>query len=144
MTTLPSDIIKEISTFVQPKYKCIRVQWMEIENYRDTGECGGFKVNQGIKTMILDFGECPHDRTYSGWEYMREFRKWNKSDTLFMKGIPEKFQNMILGIDNPTRDEDMGTYLQKWRGGVQENDECSACDKSICTDYFQWRIIERF
>jgi len=63
---VPKEIINEIAELVQPKHKCIRVEYTYIErNFNDNeNEYNGFKVTTGKKILILNY-ETDFDRSNS-------------------------------------------------------------------------------
>ncbi len=54
---VPKEIINEIAELVQPKHKCIRVEYTYIErNFNDNeNEYNGFTVTNGKKILILNY-----------------------------------------------------------------------------------------
>ena len=50
---IPKEIIDEIGSLVQPKYKCMRIKYFKIDHDFVHDE-SGFKIRQGEKIYILD------------------------------------------------------------------------------------------
>jgi hypothetical protein len=58
---IPKEIVNEIAEFVQPKYKCVRIEYTYIKrHFNDNDEdYDGFKVEHGKKIFILDYKSIP-------------------------------------------------------------------------------------
>ena len=129
---IPKEIVNEIAEFVQPKHKCIRIEYTYItRHFNDNDEdYDGFKVEHGKKIFILDYKSIPpatkteflflftdHERDTIGC------RDWENTGCTALKLI----MGDILNTQRTLKDHnEYGEY------------------RGVYDDYLMYKVVERF
>mgnify|MGYP003661562970 CR=1 FL=1 len=136
---IPKEIINEISTFVQPKYKCMRVKYTYTTmNYGTDGDTG-FKIKDGEKIFIIDDDDKWEDTHIRGGHEeggdpceMLQCIVWDSCCVIKTKSKCMK-DNVILCRALTKGIGTMGIY-------EEEDDD----DRSLLSAHLKWEVIDIF
>jgi hypothetical protein len=118
---IPKEIVNEIATLVQPKYKCVRIEWLRVLYFDN-----GFKLTKGRTIFIIDY-ETKLNNDF-GLISMDKNINDTEKDIIYYDSLPPKEQRII-------QNGAIGkSYIES------DYDE----DDGLSTEYLEFKIIERF